>query len=219
MRFRGSHWSAWITASEHFQFSLWDSWDVEIVLSNTYCWFTFNSLYEIHWSLCAINKKHLLLSFNSLYEILMIVSSNIAVLMSLSILFMRFLEVLVFGFSHKFFYFQFSLWDSFPLECQFPLLLFAFNSLYEILRCVEGICVFKSFALSILFMRFPVLYQFPFSWQEHYLSILFMRFYQAMVNKFLEYMNFQFSLWDSASYLKLQLAPPSSHFQFSLWDS
>lgn len=94
--------------------------------------------------------------------------------------------------------FQFSLWDS-------------------ALR-IGGTEVLSS-GLSILFMRFfQNVEQF---WHQHInpLSILFMRFCSIYCFLFVEFIDFQFSLWDSILRSEVREILSEELFQFSLWDS
>ena len=158
----------------------------------------FNSLYEIHY-MCK-RKVHVGNStFNSLYEI----PRNEGE-----------------GGGRLFRFFQFSLWDSPGLKLVRKLLrFFTFNSLYEILgrwmQCKTGSKVYLSIlfmrfwekyagitkrrsGLSILFMRFRVLYGHD-CWRRVWnLSILFMRFFEDVWDYGrVDEWSFQFSLWDS----------------------
>ena len=113
---------------------------------------SFNSLYEILRICPQTGPPAWPHAFNSLYEILVVYKTN------------YFQSILHFQFSlwdsreywmNPFFCsidcFQFSLWDSFFVE-NFHVKIFAFNSLYEIHQFLYSIQLL--FVLSILFMRF-----------------------------------------------------------------
>ena len=222
----------WCRLILSFQFSLWDS--AYVSYSYDASDWSFNSLYEIHTCI-STHLMHMLSSFNSLYEILrynntnhahaVIISFNslyeILTLLfvdflsplrsSLSILFMRFLQIeRELDDLRKNIDFQFSLWDSASYQ-RYPAWLnlngfqfslwdshreistkkkssfLAFNSLYEIHRHRRrGRSSWRSRRqrLSILFMRF---WKRGARWgnpENTDLSILFMRFYMDDPNLF-----------------------------------
>ena len=136
----------------HFQFSLWDSLKYKNFWSSSIP--SFNSLYEIRSnnSITWVRKKRGLSilfmrfvnvnvlvcvfvtgdAFNSLYEIRQFLNTVQKQFKLLSILFMRFIEILNF-FDQIDEIFQFSLWDSlnsFMFNHTWPI--WSFNSLYEI---------------------------------------------------------------------------------------
>ena len=189
---RRQYWSV-------FQFSLWDSRNSSAKAMNIDI--AFNSLYEIRWRYLSLNNSaegifqfslwdslfgstgnnvRFRKTFNSLYEILKTNFNNTVSCRVLSILFMRFkYEVTVKG-NRVLLCFQFSLWDSNGYSFTFRASkITSFNSLYEILTKNQNLC------------------------HATKLSILFMRFEEALKRQKLLLPIFQFSLWDSFLTIKI----------------